>query len=173
MDLPLGRPYRLADRGGPGLVCDEDGVALGAISLIRAGRGAKNLRGCEVRSPAEIERILRLAYGPQPNEIIQRLHRGLQRTAGWIEAGDLGRAAIEAVMLRLPDLTLDAMAKLARIADLEKGGTAWETEPRIPAGQTDGGYWTTDGGGSAATAKPASPAGCPMQKWATRLSIGH
>ncbi len=157
MNLPLGRPYRLVDRGGSGLVCDQDGVALGALSLIRAGRSARNLRGCDVRSPAEIDRILRLACGPQPNEVIQRLHRGLQRTAGWIEAGDLGRAAMEAVMLRLPELTIDAMAKLAGIANFEKGGAAWENELRVPSGQAGGGQWTTAGGGSA-TVKPALPA---------------
>jgi len=49
-------------------------------------------------------------------------------------------------MLRLPDLTPDAVTKLALVADLEKGGAAWENEPRIPAGQTGGGQWTTNGG---------------------------
>jgi len=125
MNMPLGGRYRLVDRGGPGLVCDESGVALGAVSLVLVGASARNLRGCDVRSPAEIDRIMRAAYGPLPEDVIQRLHRGLLRTAGWLEVGDLGRAAVEAVMLRLPNLTLDAMAKLARIADLEKGGAAW------------------------------------------------
>ena len=160
----LGRPFRLVDRGGPGLVCDEDCVALGAISLVRARRNSRSLSGCDVRSPDEINLILRMAYGPQPNEVIQRFHRALQRTARWIETGDLGRAAIETVMLRLPELTSDAKARLAWIADLEKGGPAWESEPRVPSGQTDGGQWTTDGGGPAEAARsvlPVRPASAP------------
>jgi hypothetical protein len=46
------------------------------------------------------------------------------------------------------------------VAELEKGGTAWQDEPRIPAGQPNGGQWTTAGGaGGAPTlrAKPAAP----------------
>ena len=39
---------------------------------------------------------------------------------------------------RLPDLTPSALAKLAEVAELEKGGTAWQNEPRVPAGQPDG-----------------------------------
>jgi hypothetical protein len=53
-------------------------------------------------------------------------------------------------MLRLPELTPQAIQKLAEVADLEKAGAAWETEPRVPAGQAGGGQWTTDGGTSAA-----------------------
>jgi hypothetical protein len=60
-------------------------------------------------------------------------------TAAAIQAGDLCVAGIETVLLALPDLTPQALAKLAEVAALEKGGTAWETEPRVPAGQPDGG----------------------------------
>jgi hypothetical protein len=69
--------------------------------------------------------------------------------AAWLEAGDLAHAGIEAVMLRLPDVDADALAKLATLADLEKGGTSWQDEPRIPAGQPGGGQWTTGGGAAA------------------------
>jgi hypothetical protein len=47
------------------------------------------------------------------------------------------------------------MAKLTEIADLEKDSEAWRNEPRIPAGQTGGGQWTSGGGGAAALVKPA------------------
>jgi hypothetical protein len=60
---------------------------------------------------------------------------------------DVALAGIEAVMLGLPDLTSDAVAKLANLADLEKGGDSWRNEPRVPPGQTEGGQWTTGGGG--------------------------
>jgi hypothetical protein len=80
----------------------------------------------------------------------------LRRAAAWIEAGDIGRAGVEAVMLGLPALTPGAMAKLAHFADMEKGGSAWQNQPRIPVGQAGGGEWTADGGGAPATAdRPA------------------
>jgi len=85
MNLPLGCSYRLVGRGGAGLVCDQDGVSLGAVDLARAGSG----RHCEGRPLGEIDQILRAAYGPQPDEVVLRLYRGLHRTAAWIEAGDL------------------------------------------------------------------------------------
>ena len=96
------------------------------------------------------------AYGPQPENVVLRLHRGLQRAASAIEADDLCLAGIETVLLALPDLTPSALAKLAEAAELEKGGTAWEDQPRVPAGQSDGGQWTSEGGALAIGAKPAA-----------------
>ena len=154
MNFAVDYIYRLAPRGGAGLACDAAGVALGATDLARVHlEGAR--RRCEVRPPGEIGRVLKAAYGPQPDAVVQRLHRGLNRTAKWLEAGDLCHAGVEAVMLGFPDLTPTAMAKLAELADLEKRGAAWEDEPRVPAGQAGGGQWTTGGGGAAAaSAKP-------------------
>jgi hypothetical protein len=64
-------------------------------------------------------------------------------------------------MLRVPELTPTAVAKLAAFADLEKRGQPWKDEPRVPAGQAGGGQWTTDGGGgrgdATAPASIASP----------------
>ncbi len=62
-------------------------------------------------------------------------------------------------MLRVPDLTPSAVAKLAHLADLEKRGQPWDDEPRVPAGQAGGGQWTTDDGGQAGgSLKPAHQA---------------
>jgi hypothetical protein len=140
--------FRLAPRGGPGLVCDEYGLALGALELTRARLDERGARRYEVRSPGEIGRALRAAYGPQRDEVVQRLHRGLRRAAARIDAGELGLAGIEAVMLGVPDLTPDAVAKLDKLADIEKRGEAWRDQPRVPKLQPDGGQWTTDGAGA-------------------------
>jgi len=167
MEVALRRSYRLSPRGGPGLSCDDAGVALGGIDLARVRRDADGVSRCEVRPPAEIGHILNTAYGPQSDASVLRLHRGLRRAARWLEAGDLASAGVEAVMLGLPDLALDAITKLAVIADLEKAGnTAWRTEPRLPAGQTGGGQWTTGGGTS--VAKPTSSASRPGRGTAWR-----
>ena len=155
MNLPL-RPYRLAARGAAGLACDEKGLALGGVDLARVYRTPEGTGRCVVRSIAELGRIIRAAYGRQTDAEVRRLHRGLGRAAAWIEVGDLGHAGVEAVMLRLPELTGGAMAKLAAMAELEKGASAaWQNEPRVPAGQTGGGQWTT--GGAASAAAPAFP----------------
>jgi len=158
MNLPLTPIYRLAPRGGGRLSCDKGGVALGPAELVRAGANAAGCRRYEVRPPHGLGRVLSAAYGPQPEEIVFRLHRGLSRAASAIEAGDLCLAGIETVLLRLPDPTRSALAKLAEFAELEKGGTDWENQPRVPAGQPDGGQWTTEGGAGAAPAVDAKPA---------------
>ena len=155
MNSALRPSHRLVARGGAGLICDEDGVALGAVSLATARSAAAGARHCAVRSPYEIDEILRTIYGPQPSGVVSRLHRGLHRTAAWIEAGDLGRAGVEALMLGLPELSPEAIRKLDEIASLEKRNSAWQTEPRIPAGQPSGGQWTT--GGGAAAVVPVRP----------------
>jgi len=103
----------------------------------------------KVRTPADVGRILRVAYGPLTDAEVLQVHRGLWRAAASIEAGDIALAGIEAVMLGLPDLAPEVVAKLAEISGLEKSAnTAWENEPRIPSGQTGGGQWTTGGGAS-------------------------
>ncbi len=158
MNVPLIRMYRLAPRGAGGLACDRAGVALGAADLVRAGADAAGRRRCEVRPRQGLGRILSAAYGPRPEDVILRLHRGLRRAAAAIEAGDLCLAGIETVLLALPDLTPQALAKLAEVAELEKGGTAWQIEPHVPAGQSDGGQWTTSGGAGGASAAGAEPA---------------
>ena len=158
MNFPLARMYRLAPRGGDGLACDKAGVALGAADLVRVGADAAGRRRCEVRPRQGLGRILSAAYGPQPQDVILGLHRGLSRAAKAIEADDLCLAGIEAVLLRLPELTRQALAKLAEVAELEKGGTAWQNEPRVPAGQPDGGQWTTAEGASGAPTVRAKPA---------------
>jgi len=143
--------FRLFPPGGPGLSCEADGVALGDVRLIR-GSSNEGERRFEVRSAADPGEFLRLAYGAQPADVVQRCHRALNRVAAQLEGGDLALASLEAVMSGFPDLAPPALAKLATFADLEKGGTAWQNEPRIPAGQSDGGQWTTgDSSPAAAT----------------------
>ncbi|MGO4870495.1 MAG: hypothetical protein ACLPGW_07755 [Roseiarcus sp.] len=135
MNLPLTRMYQLAPRGAGGLACDEAGVALGPADLVRVGADAVGRRRCETPPPHALARILSAAYGPPPEAVVVRLHRGLRRAAAAIEAGDLCLAGIETVLLGLPDPTPPALARLAEVAELEKGGTAWENQPRVPAGR--------------------------------------
>jgi hypothetical protein len=62
MTQPMMTVFRLTQRGGLGLACDEKGVALGPIVLVEAVQlNGKSV--CKVRPAAEIARTLALAYG--------------------------------------------------------------------------------------------------------------
>jgi hypothetical protein len=141
------RKFSLVARGHAGLACDEEGVALGPSPLAVVGLDEAGFRRCDVVPVEVLERILSLAYGPQTKSVIQHCHSSLRRIATSIEEEELGRAGIEAVMMRLLALSPDAMAKLVEADDFLKAGTAWENQPRVPAGQTGGGQWTSDGSG--------------------------
>jgi hypothetical protein len=147
MSFPAELRYRLVRRGEVGLVCDGNGVSLGGMLLVDVRRNAEGAAACAVRSLREIDRVLTLAFGAVSDAAMTRLHRGLCRVARWIEAGDFCLASIETVMLGIPDLTVDGVAKLAAVARFEKFGTGWENQSRVPAGQADGGRWTADGTG--------------------------
>lgn len=150
------RTYRLVRKGEPGLTCDAEGVALGGVPLVSASAHADGGSRWQVRRRDEIGDILELGYGRQEQGVVDRCHRGLRRVAAQLEAGDLALAAMEALMLRLPDLDPEGMAKLAAAGALRKDGDAWMNEPRVSAGQSDGGQWTTGGGTSSVASNGAS-----------------
>lgn len=85
-------------------------------------------------------------------DVVQRCHRGLTRAAMHLQAGDMALGAMEAVMIGFPELPQAAMAKLSAYAGVKKAGTAWQDEPRVPAGQPSGGQWTTGGANAPAAA---------------------
>ena len=111
--------YRLNSRGDAGLACDEKGVALGPIALVDAlssnGKCVYRPRPAE-----EIARALALAYGPFAADDLARRLSGLDVAARALEAGDLAKAGIATVLLKLPALTAEAFAKLAREPTLRK-----------------------------------------------------
>jgi hypothetical protein len=140
------------------LSCDDAGVALGPTSLVSVAVDASGRRTCDIVSAGVLERVLNLAYGEQAYETIERCHTGLRRVAGRLEAGDVGHAAVEAVLLRMPEVPEDGMAKLGGAGAILKTETAvWQTEPRVPNGQTGGGQWTSDGAGKPRPSAQAAP----------------
>jgi hypothetical protein len=80
-----------------------------------------------------------------PDRVIERWCHGLARVAQLLAEGEAARACIHAVLLGFPEIPHEGMAKLARAAALRKDDDAWEDEPRVPAGNPDGGEWTSDG----------------------------
>jgi hypothetical protein len=137
MNSPFGTWYRLTPRGQAGLACDCAGVALGPVPLIAARQGRYRLRPAE-----ELIEAFALAYGPPSPETFARWHAGLSRVAKALDEGKDALAAISAVQLGFPTIAPERMAKLAG-SHLAK---AYDPdEPRVPAGNPDGGQWTGDG----------------------------
>jgi hypothetical protein len=144
------RSFALASRGGPGLACDVDGVALGPMSLVDSVHGDAGLRRYRERPSSEMTRSFRLAYGPMARNDLERRLRGVTRVAQLLQEGEDARARIHAVLLGFPDIAPDGMAKLAAAASLRKDNPDWEDEPRVSAGNPDGGQWTSGGDGGGA-----------------------
>ncbi|HEV2548168.1 MAG TPA: hypothetical protein VGU20_12590 [Stellaceae bacterium] len=137
MREPFAAMFRLTPRGGSGLACDARGVALGPIALVDAlssnGKCVYRPRPAE-----EIARALALAYGPFAADDLARWLSGLHVAARALEAGDLAKAGIATVLLKLPPLTAEAFAKLAAEPPLKKYSP---DQPRDERGR-----WTSEGG---------------------------
>jgi hypothetical protein len=88
---------------------------------------------------------LRLAYGPVADAVIERRCRGVVRAAQLLGTGADALACIYAVLIGFPEIAPKGMAKLEMAASLLKSNPDWEDEPRVPAGNPDGGQWTADG----------------------------
>jgi hypothetical protein len=110
-----------------------------------------------MHSAAEVAQAFRLAYGSALTDI-DRYQRSLARIAQLLSAGEGVRARIEAVLLAVPEIELEGMAKLAEAAELRKDNPDWRSEPRDPAGIPEGGEWTSAGAEEAedANVQPAA-----------------
>lgn len=107
------RTFSLVKRGDPGLVCDDEGLALGPVVLAKAGFDRAGQRHCELRPTEDVAEALRLAYGPISDRAIERWSRGLPKVAELLTRGEHARAGIFAIMLGFPEIAPDDMVKLA------------------------------------------------------------
>jgi len=132
--------FRLANGGEtPGLECTPEGLTLGGASLLRRAAGALAPRPAE-----EVRALLRAAYGEGVDPA--GLAPGLDVIARALNQGDLGRAMVAALHLRLPDLGPDDVERIAKAEDaLAKFDSS---EPRDERGR-----WTS-GGGIGSTSAP-------------------
>jgi hypothetical protein len=131
--------YRLTARGGVGLACDEQGIAVGPVVLVEA-LAAGGGRGFRPRPAEEIARTLALAYDDLAPADLARCLASLDVAAKALEARDLAKASIAAVLLKLPDLSVEGFAKLAADPSLKKYSP---DQPRDGRGR-----WTSDDAGS-------------------------
>jgi hypothetical protein len=134
---------QLGDRhSGLGLTCALGGVTLAGVPLLR-----RTMAGLEPRPIAELAVLMKSAYGydvypAQPYPALDVIARALNQ-------GDIGRAMVAAVQLRLPDLDEAGAAYIVRANETLKKYDS--SEPRDERGR-----WT-NGGGSPPNS-PAKPA---------------
>lgn len=126
---------------GRGLRCDAEGLFLGRDALLQRDRDGN----FEARPADEIQKILDRAYGDGANW--ESRVRSLKLVANALNKGDLARAMMTAVLMRLPD-----PGSPISIADVDGVLAKAGFDPDEPR---DGrGRWTTDGSGSATPAAP-------------------
>ncbi len=133
--------FKLAERrgGNDDTHCGLDGLYLGSSPLIVPVGGSYRVRAAD-----EITALIAAAYGPGIDAA--RLLPGLRLAAVALQPGDLTRAMIAAVHLRLGEIGDARLARLARAETLLKNNFD-PNEPRVPAGNPDGGQWTGEEGG--------------------------
>jgi len=133
----IDRTFRLTNEpGGLGLSCSQLGLSLAGVPLLHKSRD-----GFALRSPDEIEALVRAAYGVEA--IAPELLRGFDAVARALNRGDLALAMTAAVMTRLPELDWYGAARLAK-ADQRLRKKYNPDEPRDWHG-----CWTDDDGADA------------------------
>lgn len=142
---PFVRCYGLVQRGDPGLACDDDGLALGTMTLAKTVRDATGHQHCRLRPRDELAQALQLAYGPVADPVVERWCRGLAKVADSIATGQDAYARIYAALLGFPEITPAGMTKLARATTVQKYNPDWDTESRVPPKNPGGGEWTSGG----------------------------
>lgn len=148
--------FKLSERRGDadGPYCGTEGLFLGSSPLL-----LKIGPSYRVRAADEIAAILAAAYGSASGAV--RLLPGLRLVAEALQQGDLARARIAALHLRLGEIAED---RLARTDALLKDNFD-PSQPRVPAGNPDGGQWTDAGGGEAGSGTSADPVAAVNRAW--------
>ena len=145
--------WRLHSRGAAnrGVAVDADGAMIGPDCAL-VERTASGYRAAEREPVRGVQRILDLDRD-DPNW----LYAQSQRIADALNRGELALAQIYGLRIPVRELDGRKLKQLAAIAALAKAGFDPD-EPRIPAGEHDGGEWTTGGGGSTAEGNTAADA---------------
>lgn len=131
---------------GSGAYCNDNGLFIGpGIALVTRWQGAS----FRPQPKAEIDRVLTLAYGTSFDSA--PLIGGFDAVAKALSAGDMTRAIIASLHLRLPRMPEDGANRLAKYNP---------DEPRDWRGR-----WTTDdgAGGSPATHEQRVPTETPVE----------
>jgi hypothetical protein len=161
--IPAGQHLWRLSKGGDGslgLCCTEDGLFLGRTTLVER-RGD----GYFVRPQADVERLLKCAYGSEVTR--DQVIPGLAVVASALGEKNLCLAQIAAVHLRLPDLP-DASARLAIVtedllikleqSDAQFARDGWDEAKHPRTGTPPNPGWFAPRGGSSAGPAPSAVA---------------
>jgi len=145
----VGRRFGLSDQFWIGVSCGENGVFVGAVSLLtrNSDAGARDSHQWQPRPLADINRDLSMRFG-LPVEFDQKLD-GLDAVARALSRGDLIHAQIGTLHLEIPDPPMLAksaqtpseimdMARQLRASGLLKADWDPAKHPRWPAGSPGG-----------------------------------
>ena len=152
--------FRLTNEPGAlGLSCSASGLALAGVALLDKGEN-----GFTPRSAGDVEALLKRAYPEHDGPI--DLSSGLAVVASALNTGDLTKAMIAAVFLKLPELDWDGAVRIARAEEaLAKYDPA---QPRDWHGR-----WTTRDGAHVAAnllARSHRPKGVDTRQLAADLA---
>lgn len=157
MSLPSARQFKLASPRGDGRhpYVNADGAFIGrGVPLLERDP----LGRWRPRDGATLARLLAIGYGAT-FELEWRAAQ-LRGVTAALNEGDLVLAGISLVQMQLPALPCAGNARAMAIADglLGKYNPDWGDEPRVPAGNPDGGQWTDGDGGDSqdASVTPAA-----------------
>jgi hypothetical protein len=135
--------------GGVGLRCDPDGLFLGSAALLRRDR-----RGTfEARPAGELHEVLRRAYATDTNW--ESRVRSVTLVADALNKGEVPRAMIVAVLMRLPE-----PGSSIRIADVDGVLAKVGYDPDEPRDQR--GRWTSGGSSTTGASTDHRPAGTQL-----------
>jgi hypothetical protein len=181
----LGDQKNQADEPLRGLSCDEEGVFIAGDVPLIFRRAVGDGDGYTVRPVHELEKLLASAYGPDRDLSAQIA--GLHLVARYMNQRNWVLAKIAAVHLRLPEISDDlALAKLlatearylakscsscGQNTDRKRRAVAKRDvsgEPRVPAGESGGGEWTS---GADYQRQLANPLVIPAQAIAPPIPI--
>jgi hypothetical protein len=144
--------FRLSDsRDSLGLTCDHRGLDLAGIPLLSRAGGR-----FRPRPRHHLTRLLTKAYRTSIDT--GSVTKGLQAVADALNDGEIARAMIAAVQLKLPPLDWHGAVRILRTENALAKYDFNPDEPRLPAGQPGGGEWTTGGGSSSEAAESPAPA---------------
>jgi hypothetical protein len=115
-----------------GLCCGKNSLTLGGIALLAHGGD-----GLEPRPEDELQSVFDAAYGIGAINALTRLP-GIRAVANALNAGDLCRATICSLLLKMPDIDEAGVERLSEFATTRKANFN-PAEPRRK------GRWTSDG----------------------------
>jgi hypothetical protein len=130
--------HQLVPRGEWGLTCDDEGLAIGPIVLVKRVQSSEAVYA--ILPLAKLNRIAKAIYGDHAVSCHRWFCERVQAIADAMSREQYALACISAVQLRLGAFSPEAMVCLRDVAlSLQKFNPNWPDEPR------DGhGRWTTD-----------------------------